>query len=97
MTARRALRAAVLLGFALTACSPRPMDRDRWVQAPPAERLLYVKALLGAEAAKTAKGGNTRTFSKTPHDYVAAIDRAYANGDSRTADQIFESLSDPGH
>ncbi len=92
---KAALRAAVLLVFAVLACSPRPMTRGRWLEAAPAERLVYVKALLGAEAAKEAKGGNPRRFSKLPSAYVEAIDHAYANGDSRTADKIFESLADP--
>ncbi len=92
---KAALRAAVLLVFALVACAPHAMTRERWQKAAPVERLVFVKALLGAESAKRAKGGNARTFSKMPYDYVEAIDEAYANGDSRTADQIFESLADP--
>lgn len=90
----KALPTAVLILFAALACSPRVMDRGRWQQVPPTERLLYVKALLGAEAAKKAKGGNMRTFSKMPYEYVEEIDHAYANGDSRTADQIFQALAD---
>ena len=84
--------AIALLAVAL-ACA-RGKDRTEWLAMPPAERVLYVKVLLGGENAKKAKGGNDRTYSKSPAEYAKEIDSAYAHGDQRSVADIFASLAD---
>ena len=56
------------------------------------EKTLYVRTLLGHEKTKEAKGGNDRVFSRSVDEYVQGIDTAYANGDQRTVDAIFETM-----
>jgi|GEM_PF-1076439 len=58
----------------------------------PNEKTFYVRTLLGHEKAKEAKGGNDRVFTRTADDYVKRIDDAYAHGDRRNVDAIFEEM-----
>ncbi len=87
-------RALVILLLALSIACARGKDRAQWLAMPPAERVLYVKVLLGGENAKKAKGGNDKTYSNTPEAYARAIDAAYARGDQRPVADIFASLAD---
>jgi hypothetical protein len=59
------------------------------------EKALYVRTLLGHEKTKEAKGGNDRVFRRSINDYVKSIDEAYARGDQRTVDAIFEKMGSP--
>jgi hypothetical protein len=83
------LAAAVLL---LSACAADHIDRRHWQTMSRDERLLYVRSLVGKEKVKDAKGGNDRVFTRPAEEYVARIDEAYARGDSRTAEEIFETM-----
>ena len=59
------------------------------------EKTFYVRTLLGHEKSKDAKGGNDLVFLKSADDYVKRIDDAYARGDERTVDAIFETMGSP--
>ncbi len=59
------------------------------------EKTLYVRTLLGHEKSKEAKGGNDRVFTQNAGDYVKRIDDAYARGDRRSVDAIFEEMGSP--
>ncbi|HEY0139994.1 MAG TPA: hypothetical protein VGF48_03805 [Thermoanaerobaculia bacterium] len=84
--------ALLLLTLVLAGCSRDTLDRNEWQRMPHADRVLYVKSLLGAEKAKDAKGGTGKTFDRPAEDYVTEIDQAYARGDKREADEIFAEL-----
>jgi predicted Fe-S protein YdhL (DUF1289 family) len=84
-----ALIAALLL---VVACARTTADRAHWLQMSPTEKSLYVGSLLGHEQAKQAKGGNDLRFDRPAADYVRLIDAAYAHGDHRDVDAVFESL-----
>jgi predicted Fe-S protein YdhL (DUF1289 family) len=87
---RRAIvTAAIVLALA---CQRTNIDRAQWQSMSPNEKTLYVRTLLGHEKTKEAKGGNDRVFSQTADDYVKRIDDAYARGDQRTVDAIFEEM-----
>jgi len=59
------------------------------------EKTLYVRTLLGHEKTKEAKGGNDRVYRLSIDDYVKRIDDAYARGDQRTVDAVFEEMGSP--
>jgi hypothetical protein len=61
---------------------------------PPAEKMLWIRQMIGAEKAKAAKGGNERSWSQPPESYVTRTDARYAAGDQRDVRAIFESLAD---
>ena len=61
----------------------------------PNEKTLYVRTLLGHEKTKEAKDGNDRVFRKPINEYVTRIDAAYAHGDQRNVDIIFEEMGSP--
>ena len=88
---KAALRIAACL-FAIAACSPAHVSDERWRAMSHDDRVLYVQTLLGAEKAKEAKGGTPKRYEAAPEDYVKQIDAAYARGDRRTPDAIFEEL-----
>ncbi|HEX6159394.1 MAG TPA: hypothetical protein VF111_04455 [Thermoanaerobaculia bacterium] len=92
MTAFVTTRVAIALTLALLGCSRDTLDRDEWRRMSRADRVLYVKSLIGAEQAKEAKGGGGKTFDRPAEEYVIAIDQAYARGDAREAGQIFAEL-----
>ena len=81
--------AAALL---LLACHRTNIDRAQWQSMSANEKSLYVRTLLGHEKTKEAKGGNDRVFTRSIDEYVKGIDAAYANGDTRTVDAIFETM-----
>ncbi len=74
------------------ACSRDPIDRAKWQQMSNDDRVLYVQSLIGAEQAKTAKGGTAHHYNRAPQEYVAAIESAYARGDGRDPATIFQGL-----
>jgi hypothetical protein len=76
----------------LLACNRTNIDRAEWQSMSPIEKTLYVRTLLGHEKAKEAKGGNDRVFTRSADDYVKRIDDAYAHGDRRNVDTIFEEM-----
>ncbi len=90
---RTALRIA--MAIVLLACHRTNIDRSQWQSMSPNEKSLYVRTLLGHEKTKEAKGGNDRVFRKAVNEYVARIDAAYANGDQRRVDVIFEEMGSP--
>lgn len=86
------IRAALLTLLLLTACSRDTLDKSEWQRMSPDDRVLYVKSLIGAEKVKDAKGGQGKTFDRPAEEYVTEIDAAYARGDAREANEIFEEL-----
>jgi len=91
---RRASSLAVLIVI-LLACHRTNIDRAQWQLMSANEKSLYVRTLLGHEKTKEAKGGNDRVFIRSIADYVKGIDDAYARGDMRTVDAIFETMGSP--
>lgn len=87
------LRVIVLL--LLLACHRTNIDRAQWQSMSSNEKTLYVRTLLGHEKTKEAKGGNDRVFRQTAEDYATRIDNAYARGDQRSVDAIFEEMGSP--
>jgi predicted Fe-S protein YdhL (DUF1289 family) len=75
--------------FLVLACQRTHVGRREWIRMTPNEKTLYVRALIGHEKAKEAKGGNDRKFPRTAEEYVRSLDRAYAAGDTREVDVIF--------
>jgi predicted Fe-S protein YdhL (DUF1289 family) len=87
---RRAFSLALLI--VILACHRTNIDRAQWQSMSANEKTLYVRTLLGHEKTKEAKGGNDRVFRRSVDEYVQAIDDAYAHGDQRTVDAIFETM-----
>jgi hypothetical protein len=87
-------RATFLVAIALIilSCHRTNISRAQWQQMPQNEKTLYVRTLLGHEKSREAKGGNDLVFSLPAEDYVVRIDQAYAHGDQRTVDAIFEDM-----
>lgn len=82
---------AVFLTLAL-GCARDTISRDEWRRMPREDRELYVKTLIAEEIAKDAKGDRGRARRRPPEEYVNDIDRAYAGGDARNVEEIFEGL-----
>jgi predicted Fe-S protein YdhL (DUF1289 family) len=91
---RRTFSMAVLIVIIL-ACHRTNIDRAQWQSMSANDKSLYVRTLLGHEKTKEAKGGNDRAFTRSIDDYVKGIDDAYARGDTRSVDAIFESMGSP--
>jgi predicted Fe-S protein YdhL (DUF1289 family) len=89
MTRSVGITALLLL---ILACHRTNIDRAQWQSMPATEKALYVRTLLGHEKTKAAKGGNDRVFARSIDEYVKGIDDAYARGDTRTVDAIFETM-----
>ena len=94
MRSRRLAITALFL-LLLIACQRTNIDRAQWQSMSPNEKTLYVRTLLGHEKTKEAKGGNDRVFRLSIDDYVKRVDDAYARGDQRAADAIFEEMGSP--
>jgi predicted Fe-S protein YdhL (DUF1289 family) len=77
------------------ACHRTNIDRTQWQSMSPNEKTLYVRTLLGHQKTKEAKGGNDRVFNQSAGSYVTRIDDAYARGDQRRVDTIFEEMGSP--
>lgn len=86
------VRRAVLALALAAACHRTNISRAQWQALPREQKTLYVRTLLGHEQAKAAKGGNERVFTRPAEEYARRIDDAYARGDARTADAIFEEM-----
>ena len=80
------------LGMTLLFACTQHVDRAQWQHMSPQEKNLYTRSLIGAEKVKERKGGNDRVFRLTPDDYIKRIEAAYARGDGRRADVIFEEM-----
>jgi|GEM_PF-875388 len=91
----RRLGVTALLILLALACHRTNIDRAQWQSMSANEKSLYVRTLLGHEKTKEAKGGNDRVFTRSIDDYVKGIDDAYARGDARTVDAIFETMGSP--
>jgi predicted Fe-S protein YdhL (DUF1289 family) len=89
---RRRFAITALFLLLILACHRTNIDRAQWQSMSANEKTLYVRTLLGHEKTKEAKGGNDRVFSRSVDEYVQGIDTAYANGDQRTVDAIFETM-----
>ena len=74
------------------ACARDTIARDEWRRMPREDRVLYVQTLIAEEVAKDAKGERGRVRQRPAEEYVNEIDQAYANGDRRNVDEIFEGL-----
>jgi hypothetical protein len=87
-------RVALLIAIVLVAlaCHRTNISRAQWQLMPPNEKALYVRTLLGHEKTREAKGGNDLVFSLPAEEYVKKIDEAYARGDQRSVDVIFEEM-----
>jgi len=83
---------ALLALIVLLACGRDSMSREEWRRMPRENRVLYVKTLIAEEKSKDAKGGRGRTLMRTAEEYVNEIDQAYARGEQRDVDAIFEGL-----
>ena len=88
------MKRAAALTFVLIAlaCQRTNISRAQWQQMPQNEKTLYVRTLLGHEKSREAKGGNDLVFPQPAEEYVKRIDEAYARGDQRTVDAIFEEM-----
>jgi hypothetical protein len=88
----RVVGVTALLLLVILACHRTNIDRAQWQSMSANEKTLYVRTLLGHEKTKEAKGGNDRVFTGSVDEYVKRIDEAYAHGDTRTVDAIFETM-----
>jgi hypothetical protein len=75
-------------------CSPHQTTRDQWLSIKPQEKRLVVTMLLGHEKVLDRKGGNPRSYTATPDEYVRRIDELYARGDRELVEQIWLTLAD---
>ena len=91
---RKLAIAAIAFAMLAIACGTEKVDRNRWEQMNHADRLLYVKSMIGAEQVKQSKGGNDRVHPKPAEEYLAAIERAYASGDKRAPDEVFATMGE---
>jgi hypothetical protein len=89
-------RVAILIAIVLVAlaCHRTNISRAQWQQMPRTEKALYVRTLLGHEKTREVKGGNDLVFTRPVEEYVNRIDEAYARGDERTVDVIFEEMGE---
>jgi hypothetical protein len=76
------------------ACSRTRLTRGEWERMPPAEKVLYVRTLAGAEKVKEAKGGNDRVFPAPAEEYARRIDAAYRQGEQRDVEAVFRDLGE---
>jgi len=76
----------------VAACAQNRVDRTRWQEMSPPEKRIYVQSMIGHEEAKAHKGGNERRYPLAADEYARRIDAAYARGERRNPEQIFEDL-----
>jgi predicted Fe-S protein YdhL (DUF1289 family) len=88
------MKRLLILALLVVACSRTVITRARWQSMPPSEKTLVVKTLVGREKAKAAKGGNEKRFRRHPEEYVHRIDDAYAHGERRDVNALFETMGD---
>ncbi len=77
------------------ACGRTAIDRGRWEHMSPNEKTLYVRSLLGHEQARESKGGTPLVHTRPAEAYVQAIDAAYAHGEKRDVDALFDTMGTP--
>jgi len=88
------MRSLAVFTLLLTlACAGGTVTRADWQEMSREERLLYVRALLGEEQAKDAKGGRGATYDRPAEEYVTRIEAAYARGDERGVREIWTELA----
>ena len=85
-------RALAVVGCLLSIACSQHVDRAHWQRMTAKEKNLYVRSLIGAEKVKDRKGGNDRVYPLPPDDYIKRIDAAYARGEQRPVDVVFESM-----
>lgn len=83
---------ALAIVLIILACQRTNISQAQWQKMPPNEKTLYVRTLVGHEKTREAKGGNDLVFALPAEEYVKRIDEAYARGDHRTVDAIFEEM-----
>jgi hypothetical protein len=89
----RALRRWLLIALlVLAACGRTAIDRTHWQQMSPNEKTLYVRSLLGHEQAKESKGGAPLVHPLAAETYVQDIDAAYAHGETRDVETLFDTM-----
>jgi predicted Fe-S protein YdhL (DUF1289 family) len=93
LRAARPHRSLATLGMTFVlACAQTHLDRAEWQRMSTEQKTLYVRTLLGEQQAKAAKGGNARTFDRPAEEYARRIDEAYARGEQRDVDALFEEM-----
>ena len=83
---------SAFLVLLLSACAQNRVDRARWQEMSAQQKRIYVQSMLGHEKAKAQKGGSADRFSLPADEYTRRIDDAYARGDRRDPDTIFEEM-----
>ena len=83
----------VLLLALITACAEDTISRERWQAMSTEDKVLYVNTLIGAEKTRDAKGDRGLTVTRTPEQYVQAIELAYDRGETRPVHELFAELS----
>lgn len=76
----------------VAACAQPRVDRVRWREMSAADKQIYVRSMVGHAEAKAHKGGHAAHYPLAPDDYARRIDAAYARGDRRNPDTIFEEM-----
>ncbi|MFN2239604.1 MAG: hypothetical protein ABR524_09450, partial [Thermoanaerobaculia bacterium] len=84
----------LLLAILLSGCGQAEVKAERWQQMGPEEKELFVKSLIGGEAAASAKGSGGKRYSRPSAEYVELLDARYREGDPRTVEQIWPELAD---
>jgi len=79
----------------ILACGRTSIDRAHWQQMPASEKTLYVRSLLGHEQARASKGGQPPAHPRPAEEYVRAMDAAYARGEARDAEVLFDTMGTP--
>lgn len=87
------MRRIALALILAVACAKPSVERADWQQMSAEEKTLYVQSLIGAEKVKERKEGNVRHIPRDVEAYVKEIDAAYARGDTRAPEAIFESVA----
>ena len=87
-----AIARVVLVLLVVGACAANRVDRARWQEMSSQEKRIYVESMIGHEQAKAHKGGSDRRYALPPDEYVRRIDAAYARGERRNPDTIFEEM-----
>ena len=84
----------LLLAMVLVGCGQSEMQAERWQQMSADEKDLFVRSLIGGEAAASAKGSEGKRYSRPSSEYVELLDARYREGDRRTVEQIWAELAD---
>jgi hypothetical protein len=85
------MRALLAIALFVFACAKPEATRETWQSMTAEEKTIYVRSLMGAEKVKERKEGKIRKPTREAEEYVREIDAAYARGDTRAPDQIFDA------